>query len=126
MLDKDKTYCVADSGANLSVISPVTAEQFSLTQYPWPHPFTITFGNNSSYACTQFVDLGPLIGKVAVVDNAPDTLLSISDLTLRGFEIHNPAEFGGHEEDNNDKGLRGKTFLALRAPHFVDLGPLID
>jgi hypothetical protein len=37
--------------------------------------------------CTHFVDFGPIIGTVAIVDNAPDTLLSVYALANKGLSI---------------------------------------
>jgi hypothetical protein len=36
---------------------------------------------------THYADFGPIIGKVAVVEDAPDTLISIAVLTSRGFKV---------------------------------------
>jgi len=89
-----KHYSIADSGANISVIHPDTAARLNLTPQPWPKPFDITFGNNSKHRCTHFVDFGPILGQVALVDNAPDTLISIGALLDRGYETRFNSDLG--------------------------------
>ena len=78
---------VADSGANISLTTPAIVRQFHLSTHPWPRPFFITFANNSKFQCTHYADFGPVLGPVAIVDHAPDTLISVSSLTERGFSV---------------------------------------
>ena len=85
-LARKQTYSVADSGANVSVTNPAIVARFGLTPQPWSRPFNIVFGNNSEFRCTQFADFGPVLGKLAIVDDAPDTLISIAALAERGIE----------------------------------------
>jgi hypothetical protein len=93
-LSRHKVYSIADSGANVSVTNPSIARQFGLQPQPWSNPFTIVFGNNSEFRCTHFVDFGPILGRVAIVDNAPDTLVSIGALAARGFETRFNSDLG--------------------------------
>ena len=51
---KESNYSIADSGANISVINPRTADKFQLSPQPWPRPFDIVFGNNTRVKCTHF------------------------------------------------------------------------
>ena len=62
------------------------AAEFGLTPKLWFQPFSIRFGNNSVFQCTHYADFGAVLGKVAIVDDAPDTLISIQALTDRGIE----------------------------------------
>jgi hypothetical protein len=79
-------FSIADSGANISVTNPSIAQHFELTPQLWVKPFDIRFGNNSVFKCTHYVDFGAVLGKVAIVDDAPDTLISIASLAERGIE----------------------------------------
>jgi len=78
---------VADSGANISCTNTQTAQKHGLAIRKWSQPFPITFANNTKTTCTEYANFGPVIGKVAIVPNAPDTLLSVAALTERGFEV---------------------------------------
>ena len=93
-LAREQTYSVADSGANVSVTNPAIVARFGLTPQPWKRPFNIVFGNNSEFHCTEFADFGPVLGKVAIVDNAPDTLISIASLAERGIETRFNSDLG--------------------------------
>ena len=42
----------------------------------------------------HFVDFGPVLGRVAIVDNAPDTLVSIGALATRGIETRFNPDLG--------------------------------
>jgi hypothetical protein len=78
---------VMDSGANVSVTNPLTVHKFNLSPQRWERPFHIIFGNGARFHCTHYAHFGPILGKVAIVDGAPDTLLSIAVLTARGFKV---------------------------------------
>ena len=62
-------------------------QALGLPTQPCTKPFRIIFANASSTICTHYANFGSIIGKVAIVDTAPDTLLSISSLTARGYEV---------------------------------------
>jgi len=93
-LAREQAYSVADSGANVSVTNPTIVARFGLTPQPWSRPFNIVFGNNSEFQCTHFADFGPLLGKLAIVDDAPDTLISIAALAERGIETRFNSDLG--------------------------------
>jgi hypothetical protein len=78
---------VMDSGANISITNPDVVTKFNLQPQRWDQPFHIKFGNGSRFFCTHFAYFGPILGRVAIVDEAPDTLVSIAVLTARGFEV---------------------------------------
>jgi len=78
---------VMDSGANISITNPDVVTKFNLQPQRWDQPFHIKFGNGSRFFCTHFAYFGPILGRVAIVDAAPDTLVSIAVLTARGFEV---------------------------------------
>ena len=76
-----------DSGANISITNQRIVTKFNLTPQRWDRPFPIIFGNGGRVACSHYADFGPILGRIAIVDEAPDTLLSIAVLTGRGFEV---------------------------------------
>jgi len=78
---------VMDSGASISITNQRIVAKFNLTPQRWERPFHIIFGNGGRFACSHYADFGPILGRVAIVDEAPDTLLSIAVLTGRGFEV---------------------------------------
>ena len=79
---------VADSGANINVTNRKIAAYYDLEMKLWEKPFQISFGNDSRFLCTHYVDFGPILGRTAIVDNAPDTLISVAVLTNRGFQVN--------------------------------------
>ncbi len=81
-----------DSGANVSITNPKIVAKFHLTPQRWERSFHIIFGNGGRFACTHYADFGPILGRIAIVDEAPDTLLSIAVLTDRGYEVRFLAE----------------------------------
>jgi hypothetical protein len=78
---------VMDSGANVSVTNPLTVAKFNLTPQRWERPFHFIFGIGARFHCTHYAHFGPILGQVAIVEGAPDTLLSIAVLTARGYEV---------------------------------------
>jgi len=54
---------------------------FNIKPKPWA-PFDIIFGN-SNFQYTNYADLGPILGRDAIVDHAPDKLISIAKLSER-------------------------------------------
>ena len=87
-------FSIADSGANISVTNSSIAQHFDLTPQLWAQPFDIRFGNNSVFNCTHYVDFGAVLGKVAIVDDAPDTLISIASLANREIETRFNRDLG--------------------------------
>ncbi len=71
------------------------AARVGLTPKLWSQPFSIRFGNNSLFQCTHYADFGAVSGKVAIVDDAPDTLISIQALADRGIETRFNKDLGG-------------------------------
>ena len=65
---------VMDSGANVSVTNPLTVDKFNLVPQRWERPFHIIFGNGARFHCTHYAHFGPILGQVAIVKGAPDTL----------------------------------------------------
>ena len=82
------TSGIADSGANINVTNQKIAAYYDLDLKLWEKPFQISFGNNSKFRCTHYADFGPILGRVAIVDDAPDTLISVAVLTSRGFQVN--------------------------------------
>ncbi len=85
---------VMDSGANISITNPDVVTKFNLQPQRWDQPFHIKFGNGSRFFCTHFAYFGPIFGRVAIVDAAPDTLVSIVVLTAsrtKNYSIMDPS-----------------------------------
>jgi len=76
-----------DTGANLPITHPVLADILGITPQLWPTPIPIKFGNNTDCVSTLFIDLGPLIGRMALVDSAKTTILTKHALHQQGLSI---------------------------------------
>jgi len=116
---------VMDSGANVSITNPKIVAKFNLTPQRWERSFHIIFGNGGRFACTHYADFGPILGRIAIVDEAPDTLLSIAVLTDRGYEVRFLAEGQGVRIYSKSKLL----FSGPQHPHsklfHIDIQSLI-
>lgn len=76
-----------DTGANLPITHPVLADILGITPELWPTPIPIKFGNNTNCVSTLFIDLGPLIGRMALVDSAKTTILTKHALHQQGLSV---------------------------------------
>jgi hypothetical protein len=76
-----------DTGANLPITHPILADILGVTPQDWPSPIPIVFGNNTDCVSTQFIDLGPLIGKMALVASAKTTIITKHALHRQGLSI---------------------------------------
>jgi hypothetical protein len=116
---------VMDSGANVSITNPKIVAKFHLTPQRWERSFHIIFGNGGRFACTHYADFGPILGRIAIVDDAPDTLLSIAVLTDRGVKVRFLAEGQGVQIYSNGNLL----FKGPQHPHsklfHIDIQSLI-
>jgi len=78
---------VMDSGANVSITNTEIVAKFNLTPQRWERSFHIIFGNGGRFVCSHYADFGPILGRIAIVGETPDTLLRIAVLTDRGYEV---------------------------------------
>ena len=86
--DPASTKGILDSGASISVTNPRTVAYYGLTLIPWDTgPVRIQFGDGNVETSTHYVNLNSVFTEIAVMENAPDTLISIFDLVLARFEI---------------------------------------
>jgi hypothetical protein len=69
-----------DSGTNLHVANYTHAKFHSVDILQYHTPKEILFGNNTITYSTHYANFGPLIGKVSLINEAPDFLLSVSKL----------------------------------------------
>ena len=70
------------------------AARFGLPSKPWSQPFSIRIGNNSVFQCTHYADFGAVLGRLAIVDDVPDTLISTQALAERGIETRFNRDLG--------------------------------
>lgn len=81
------TEAMYDTGANLSITNPHLAVMLDLDPVQWPRPVPITFGNATEAVSTHYVHLGPLLGRVALVEDAPSTILTRQSLQEGGLSV---------------------------------------
>ena len=84
---------VSDSGANISVTSVNIVVRFGFHLFLWEVPVRIRFGNSSTEVSKYYINCGPIVGRVAVIENAPETLLSLWGIAQRGFTIELNQDF---------------------------------
>jgi hypothetical protein len=76
-----------DSGANITAAPPCVAKALGVAVYRWRTPFTVVFGNGTSAISYYFMELGPVLGRVAIINSCVTTILSVSALNKRGYTI---------------------------------------
>jgi hypothetical protein len=76
-----------DTGANLSISHPQLATMLGVTPIDWPRPIPIRYGNSSDDVSKQYIDLGPLLGRVALVESAQSTIITKKALLKCGLSI---------------------------------------
>jgi len=86
--DEGPTLGILDSGASISVTNMHTVASYGLELIPWDTgPVSIQFGDGNIEKSTHYVDFNQVFTKIAVIDSAPDTLISIFNLIEAGFDI---------------------------------------
>ena len=83
----DTQVGVMDSGANCGVIPRGTAEKLGLKIVEDTDSYRIRFGDNVSVTVRHCVESAGFIDKLAVVDNAADTLILNKAWTARGLRV---------------------------------------
>jgi hypothetical protein len=74
-----------DTGANIGITNVRTAQSLKIPMQRWPEPITIECANSTTSVSTHYIDAGPIIGRLAIIENAPGTLISIYQLTSNGY-----------------------------------------
>ncbi len=101
-------YAVADSGANIAVCPTQYAAKLGIQLKKWESPIRIAFGKVGSMSVSEYYGyFGPLLGKVAFLDDAAEALFPIWQMTRNGFEVI----FGEQTVDVVEKDTR---HLAVR------------
>jgi hypothetical protein len=78
--DAPITNLLQDSGANINACNRKLAEIFQ-----WKSLFRVGFGNGSSALSTDYVILGPILGRTAIIDECAGTILSIPNANNKGY-----------------------------------------
>ena len=78
---------MVDSGANLVVSNMATATNLGLEIFDYDKPITINFGGVKNVECRKYCDLGEILGKVAIVENLPKTLVPIIPFLDKGLAV---------------------------------------
>jgi hypothetical protein len=78
---------ILDSGASLAITNRKTLKRYNIKEEFYNVPFYIKFANNTRYLVTSFGNFGKILGNIAIVDEAPRTLISIYWLTDRGYSV---------------------------------------
>lgn len=76
-----------DSGANICAAPPILAQILGVPIHQWSTPFTVVFGNKSTATSHYYLELGPILDRVAIVDSCINTILSVSALNLRKYDV---------------------------------------
>ena len=74
-----------DTGANIGITNESTAQSLRIPMQRWLEPITIECANSTTSVSTHYIDAGPILGRLAIIENAPGTLISIYQLTTNGY-----------------------------------------
>ena len=76
------TNAIPDSGASVSIISKHALRQLGITNVKQlDSPIPIETANGDITFVTQYVELGPIIGRVHILEGAQETLLSVREMS---------------------------------------------
>jgi hypothetical protein len=78
---------IIDTGANIAITNRKTLKSFAIEEKKYDKPFWIRFGNNTTYLVTTYANFGDVLGDIAIVEDAPRSLLSVYWLTDRGYSV---------------------------------------
>jgi hypothetical protein len=76
-----------DSGANINACHRKLAELLDVSIQKWKVPFRVLFGNNTEVWSEEFIDLGGLMERTAIIKNCTHTILSVSRANKRGYSV---------------------------------------
>ena len=82
-----KFEAVSDSGANIGVTYMGIVEKLGLKLQRWSTPILIKFGNSAVEKSLFYVYCGSIVGNLAVIESATETLLSLWEITQRGITV---------------------------------------
>ena len=129
------SQAIQDSGTNANITNRKTIERLNLTVSTLKTPIVIRFGQGTIALTTEYVYLGPIIGRAYVVENAPYTLISTGLMTDKGLTVSFDRrrmtitdEFTGkalYRKNRNKKTglyeLNLEDFLTIQSPAHFDL-----
>lgn len=78
---------ILDSGASLGITNRRTLEKFNIKEELYAEPFNIKYANGKYGLVTSYGYFGEVLGNIAIVDEAPRSLISIYWLLDRGFSV---------------------------------------
>jgi len=86
-LDREGVCANADTGCSISVTNPDVVCRLRLSSFLWPKPVRIRVANGVIATSTHYANFGSVLGHVAILDDAPETLLSVSSLCVQGMVV---------------------------------------
>ena len=79
---------LVDSGANICCTPPTIVELIpALKVYTWNRPKAVVFGNGTRTLSKFYVYLGPIMGNTAIVHGLSSTILGVSPINDRGYNV---------------------------------------
>jgi hypothetical protein len=93
--DEVVSRVILDSGSNINACNRKLAGLLNVPIQRWKLPFRVLFGNHTEVWSEEFIDLGGLMGRTAIIENCTYTILSVfksqSERLLCGHEGRNYA-----------------------------------
>ena len=68
---------IADSGTDIHITNTDTIQKMNLPIYTYTHPISIKFGQGTTQTAYTYTWMGDILEEVAIIPNAPATLISM-------------------------------------------------
>jgi hypothetical protein len=85
--DEVVSRVLLDSGANINACNRKLAGLLNVPIQRWKVPFRVLFGNNTEVWSQEFIDLGGLMGRTAIIENCTYTILSVPRANRKGYSV---------------------------------------
>jgi len=133
ILSEESIAC-SDSGTNVHITNRKVAEALNLYIYNLFEPVKIRFGEGNIEILTQYCIMGPIIGKVLIIEGAPTTLISIGLLAKNGISTEFTRNYMNMRDEytgkslyrsyvtiNNLYNINIERFMSLKIPEYYSL-----
>lgn len=115
---------IADSGANIGVTSYDVVRFYNRPIMRFVHKLAIHGVGDATLESTHFADFGPVLGKFALLPGTNvSTLISISNITSRGFSVEYSS--GGVTIMRDGASIVGGVYDDQSRLWYLDLGELL-
>ena len=124
---------IADSGTDIHITNTDTIKRMNLPTYTYENPISIKFGQGAVQTAYTYTWMGDILEEVAIIPNAPATLISMYAIATKGLTVSLNAtrititdEFTGNTVYNRYVDRPGlyfidlNKFITIKAPKHLE------